>query len=201
MFKEAEHPQLEFFKNQKKSSGKSFFFKKKLGFQRHAVSFLLYYENLVLLAIAFILILIVAFSLGVERGKRLQVASGNFVKKVDKTSEQKVVAGVKIDVKEEDVVQKKIEETPAVVKKEKVPVANKSILNGSYLIQVVTYSNRKRAEREMDKLLKSGLSGFIVASGRYYQVKAGPFHNKYDALKHQKQLKKTYKDCYIRRQP
>jgi cell division protein FtsN len=67
----------------------------------------------------------------------------------------------------------------------------------AYFIQVVTYTNKVLAEKEKEKLLRIGISSFINLSDRFYQVKAGPFYNKDDALNLQRELKKTYKDCYI----
>ncbi|MBM3253060.1 MAG: hypothetical protein FJZ16_02250 [Candidatus Omnitrophica bacterium] len=204
MFKESEQSQLEFFKDIRRPQKRNLFFKKKLGFQRHAITLLVYYENLILFAIAFILILIVTFSIGIERGKKLQMSIQSFnrpsASPIQKNItqpllEQKTYTKQMEVKKTSDVVN--IQGTITTLKKS---TSERAIPFGTYLIQVATYTNKKLAEKEKENLLKIGVNSFVVVSGKFYQVKAGPFNNKEDALNLQKRLKRFYRDCYIRRQ-
>ncbi len=203
MFKESEQSQLELFKDIKRPPKKYFFFKKKIGFQRHALTLLVYYENLVLFIIAFILLLIITFSFGIERGKRLRLLPQSFNRQVSNFA-QKVQVTPYEEKKPTKQKAPEIETTapPSVQYTDltsKKPIQISTAAPSSYLI-VAAFTNRSLAEKEKERLLKIGVSSFIAPSGRFYEIKIGPFTNKDDAINLQKRLKRFYKDCYIRRQ-
>ncbi len=202
MFKDTEQPQLELFNEIKRPQRGYLFFKKKFAFPRHAISFVVNYENLILFIIGLVLALVISFSIGVERGKRLRLSAQNAsVSKKIPEQAKRIIAIPATDAA--SIKQNKIKtsadkvsiQVPSADSKEPIqPVVKRA---RAYFIQVVTYTNKVLAEKEKEKLLRIGISSFINLSDRFYQVKAGPFYNKDDALNLQRELKKTYKDCYI----
>lgn len=202
MFKDIEQSQLELFNDLKRPQKGYLFFKKKFVFPRHAISFIVHYENLVLFIIGLVLALVISFSIGVERGKRSRLSIQNApvsknipnqTKRIIAVSTANAVSLKQNEIKASpDSINTQVSNTDS--KDSIQPVVRKA---RAHFIQVVTYTNKVLAEKEKEKLLRIGISSFINLSDRFYQVKAGPFYNKDDALNLQRELKKTYKDCYI----
>lgn len=71
---------------------------------------------------------------------------------------------------------------------------------GKYTVQLVTYDNKELAEKELNRLKSQGYQGFIIPSGRFFQVCANYFDSKSTARPKLDQLKQTgrYPDAYIR---
>ncbi len=71
---------------------------------------------------------------------------------------------------------------------------------GNFTVQLVTYNDKTLAEKEITRLKSKGYDGFIIPSGRYYQVCANYFENKSNARSHLEELKQAgrYPDAYIR---
>jgi hypothetical protein len=170
------------------------------------------YEKAVLVAIGFLITGIVAFCLGVERGKTCAVSS----------------AGSRLDVAEKKDEQPKAnvfssrKESPKVIlpqsqnsglsfsikgQLKNMPVKQEIILpaspadqdNSAYTIQIASYSARDGAEKEMAKLRQKGLAPLVIKKGSYSVVCVGTFNNKETARSLLTQLKSKYRDCYIRR--
>lgn len=72
-----------------------------------------------------------------------------------------------------------------------------------YTIQLITYQNRSRADREIKTLNDLGYESFLIPSGKYYQVCVDRFQAKSDASKRLFELKsgaygQIYRGAYIR---
>ncbi|MCF7874023.1 MAG: SPOR domain-containing protein [Candidatus Omnitrophica bacterium] len=150
-------------------------------------------DTTILLVVVIILLFIIAFSWGVERGRRLTLKDLS----IEANSEEKnIVAKNELDhetikeVKEKEA--EKIEET----KEENKIVEAKNPL---YRIQVASFRKLSSANQEAEKLRKKGYPVKIKEKGKYSVVYAGKFENKKEAKEDLKKLKKIYKDCILRR--
>jgi len=70
---------------------------------------------------------------------------------------------------------------------------------GSYTIQVGTYRTKILAEKEAESLKKKGMPSWIVSQGTYTILLVGNFFDKVKAQVYLSELKKQYRDCFIRR--
>lgn len=173
-------------------------------------------DKLVLVFIGFVIAFSVVYSFGVERGKRsvekrfedmIPAHSATLVQ--PKTSDEagKDKNEVVLNVKSEDpqvasqTSQTETTESAQTEPQESAPLAmDLSGQMGKYTIQLVTYANQQQASQEVDRLKSDGHEGFIIPSGKYYQVCANIFENKKEAKDVLNQVKSTgrYPDAYIR---
>lgn len=187
MFARRESKQFEFFDEFKKSKEKRFKRFKLPSIGDEKIIIRASYEGLVFVAIGFVLVLTLVFSLGVERGKNL----GQPQTKIDnKTTSQ------------EAIVEREVVEEQTVVKQtsyqEKEQVGFKDEF---YTIQVVAYRNVSQALKEKEKINKMGLESFILNKNKkgYFLVCAGSFEDKSAAQKKSMSLRKIYNDCFVKK--
>lgn len=119
------------------------------------------YEKTVLLFICFIITGIISFSLGIEKGKRINLTPA-----------------------------KRNKEGPAVLEQ---PVLKK------YTIQVASYKTKTGAQKEGQILREKGFLPLFFASREYTVVCVGNFPDKETAKTLVSELKKRYRDCFVRR--
>lgn len=150
------------------------------------------YEHLIFIVMAFIITAAVFFSLGVERGERLQVKSLALVEKESRQSPIQI-AEVPGPIQKEPVVK---EEEPS-AQPEEAP--KKKEAASVYTVQVASYVKKDSADKEAQRLKEKGFKPFVLSSGNYYIVCVGEFKNKAEATSEQKKLRKLYPDCYARR--
>ncbi len=174
---EQKDKQVEFFDDLSGAAKKSK--KAKLHLARIAVS--LSYENIIILSIGLIMLLIVCYSLGIEKGQRLvQISS---------TGENAETTGNTESAT-------KIEQEQLQQKPKTLPV-KKSPRLGPY-IQVASFRTKKYAEKEMQRLKNSGHQPFLATWGRFKVVCVGGYKDKAEAVDALKQLRKVYADCILR---
>ena len=130
------------------------------------------YENIIFLAIAFIMTSIIFFSLGVEKGRR---DVGHV-----KTENRERITGNR----------ERITENRGQDSKQKI--------QDKYIIQLAAFKKKQSAEQEVSRLRTDGYEADIKESGSYYQVYIGGFVEKKDAQGLLEKLKKKYEDCYIK---
>ncbi|HSV43569.1 MAG TPA: SPOR domain-containing protein [Candidatus Bathyarchaeia archaeon] len=182
-------------------------------FPRH---FRLSFENVIVTSIAVILGIIVAFSFGVEKGRKI------YVKKVKSKG---VVAGPlqravpvvqpQVVLSEEDKMSEAtaslIETGPELIDRmelasaedETAAVSEKIVdktapMGKIHTIQLASFKRQDQADALAEKLKKEGYDAFTLKKGNYYIVCAGHFADKQEAKKVSGVLKKRYRDCYIR---
>lgn len=136
------------------------------------------YEKTILIIIGLVVTGIISYSLGVERGKGLSILKNNVQVDIQPTA-QKPLENV-------------IKEEP--VRKETLP-----LLKQGLIIQLASYKSKASAQKEAEFLKKKGLSPLIVSKGGYQVLCVGNFPNREAAKSILSELKKRYKDCYIRR--
>lgn len=79
----------------------------------------------------------------------------------------------------------------------KEPVRKDSLYN--YTIQVASYQSKISAQKEVDRLRKKGHLPLVLSKGKYRVVCVGNFSDKKMATTLVLELKKQYRDCFIRR--
>ena len=69
-----------------------------------------------------------------------------------------------------------------------------------FTVQLVTYSDQSQAIKEIERLKTNGHEGFVIPSGRYFQVCVNYFENQAGARSSLKELRETgrYPDAYVR---
>ena len=165
-------------------------------------------ENLVILAIAGIMCLLLSFSIGVERGKRVSLPRTAEPKTV--LSEPAVVTVVQKPVAEKSEpaeVTRKIAiplpnvSTQALKKEKEIPrQIQKALPVGAFTVQVASYKSEKVAGKEADSLKKKGYRDvYVVPKGAYVIVCVGNFSSKSDAKAYTSKLKNRYVDTVVRR--
>ncbi|UCC94945.1 MAG: SPOR domain-containing protein [Candidatus Omnitrophota bacterium] len=144
-------------------------------------------DTIILLCIVIGLLLTVAFSLGVERGRK--IASLDRV-----TISQE---SMPVEVKEETPPTQTIQ--PAQEKNESVGSQEKETPEKEkYIIQVASYIKENRAHQEAKNLENKGYPVVVSKKGKYIVIFVGEFGNKSEAKENMKALKKRYNDCFLR---
>jgi len=70
-------------------------------------------------------------------------------------------------------------------------------LSRGYVIQLVTYSKDKTAQREVERLQTGGTKSFYLKKGKFFVVYAGKFPSKETAAATLNNLRKDYRDCIL----
>lgn len=158
------------------------------------------YQKLVLKGITLILISLLAYSRGVEKGKRLAVNSAGGL---TQNTAVKEAAAVVTSVNSNPVVPMAVS---AVDKNTVIPkppeaaiVAKTESGKQNYTIQVASISKDKNAKSELARLRNKGYTAFSLVKGKYTVICVGKFEEKVEAVNNLEKLKVKYPDCQIRR--
>jgi len=176
------------------------------------------YESLVFIAIGVIILALVGFILGVERGKSLQNAGLKELMVRDKPIRRTEVVNPTLKFPETPTVLTELdkgkkegpekehnaeEPAPAVQPAPKrfvrsfpeLPLEETEL----YTIQLITYSRKESARKELKKLEKSGCNNLsIVEENGYYKVCAGGYVTQKEAKKNLRRFRMLYRDCFTR---
>jgi hypothetical protein len=166
-------------------------------------------ENIIVLCIIFIVTLVLFFSFGVERGKRVVLVPKADSDKAEMNATENEAGGLKSAADVEVVQQGKTVVFPVDVPQEiseenesavQPPVEKTEEQEKLFTIQVASYKKEKDAQREADRLKGIGHNDtFVIPKGDYIIVCVGKFMQMSDAKKFSGQLKKQYNDCLVRR--
>jgi len=179
MSERADYSQLELFLPQQKSYGQTQSSLQGKFIFRHIKD----HERTILIIVAILITGMVAFSLGVEKGKRF---AGNidFAPATVKSEDASIAPQVPLRPKTE--------------KKETIaPTVPQDTLQ--YTIQLASYQNNSSAKKEAETLKKRGLLPLVLNKGRYTVLCVGNFSDKKNALALLPEFKKRYSDCFIRK--
>lgn len=143
-------------------------------------------DKLYLSAVFFIIIFVVSFSLGVEKGKRINLANLKTQPIESKKVMQKEPLPASIEKSKDEVERETITETPT----------QPEVI---YAIQLASYSRKDIAEEEAKKLGKKGFKPFLIQKGKYLVLYVGKFKTKKEARSVAHSLKSRYSDCLIRK--
>jgi len=139
------------------------------------------YEKLIILTISFLVTAVVAFSLGVEKGKRLAIStiSSHF------------------DLAASSVPKPQYQPAPIQPNIATSPETKSYIQN--YTIQVASFTNKTAAQKEAEFIKKKGHTPLILSKGKYMVLCVGKFTSRETALSLLPEFKKRYHDCTVRR--
>jgi cell division septation protein DedD len=162
-------------------------------------------EKLVFVSIGIVLLLVVFFALGVERGKTITVRTAQ----ISTVSTQAPVQRPAAVVPAQQAPQVKTAGAAAnVASKEKVmvpaakpaPVSAQSLPDKSkpYTIVAASFSKEVFANQEVVSLRANGLEAFVIKSDPYYLACVGAFANKDGAKITLNKVRQMHKDAYVR---
>jgi len=154
-------------------------------------------ESLVIFMILGIMVALFAFSLGVERGKR--VAALSLDERVSaawnvgaRTMAVPAAAAVTLSVAAP--VERNLTKQRA--------VANHGFLQGlgnRFTLQTATYGNETYARQDALLLKAKGFKSFLIKSGQYWMLCVGNFNNKESATAFLRKLPGQYRSSQVRR--
>ena len=153
------------------------------------------------LTLVLLVIYVLTFSWGVEKGKQSSHESQTIRSVVFESPSPAVVASVaktsSMVTRDESVPR----EIPITVAELPKPVAKVAKPDGKFTIQHVTYITQSAADREIQKLAQRGYSSFVIPSGKHLQVCIAAFQSRQDASQLLKQLRAqglVSGDAYVR---
>jgi cell division septation protein DedD len=164
-------------------------------------------ESVVILAIAIIILMVVSFSLGIEKGRRL--VKGAAAKRPALAAEPvarglAAVAPAAAAEPEPAPAAAPVAEAPPARPDAEAPApasetGPKKDVDNFYTVQVASFRTEKYAREEAMKLKGQGYDTLVVEKGKHSIVCVGKYSVEEEAKVASRQLRKTYKDCLIRR--
>lgn len=166
-------------------------------------------DHLSILTISALVLYVLVFSFGVEKGKGVALREMEAAKKrreeINKELAQMAPlppfqeAKEKIKEEREGITQTPSVETSLV----DPPRSNEAppLLVGKYTIQVITYTSQSRAREEVKKLTEKGYRSFVISGGKFHQVCVEAFEDMSTAREKLIQLRSqgfAPPDAYIR---
>lgn len=152
------------------------------------------HENFLFGAILILMSMVVCFTIGVEKGKRIGV--GAAVSRQIPESSPANDETTQIPKAREILVEATPEEKISIQEKPEI-----SPEKGHYFIQLVTYTRQDYVDGEIAKLKKQGYRPQVAPSGRFFKILVGPYSSRKKATSVLKRFKlePTYSSAYIRR--
>lgn len=160
--------------------------------QKERTSFFIHvknYEKILLSVIGALVIGIISFSMGVERGKRLAFL----------TPAAKIKAYSSSGSKSEKLTGEKPDGRQPAERREIIKEPVLKDFQENFAIQLASYQTENPARKEAELLKKKGFDPLVLSKGKYTVLYVGKFASKEKAKIALSELKKRYKDCFIRR--
>lgn len=163
------------------------------------------YEKTILIIITVLIVSLVSFSLGFERGKKSSLRAKplpNVVAQSSNIKEEKKASAITVDDdatkdKKDGITEGTLE---IALVSNKLTAPNQIQANQkNYTIQVATYKSKSFAQKEAERLKNRGFQPLIVSKGTYTELCVGKFLSQSEAKNFIKELKKRYGDCFVRR--
>jgi hypothetical protein len=142
-------------------------------------------ENAIFGVIIAIMGVIVAFALGVERGRHMQ--------------EPPIKTDVMVGRAAESVISREPDVKPVFTPPATAPEGKIQDTPGAYTIQLISYKKKRLAEEEKKRLSRKKIDSYIVPSGDRYQLCTGRYKDIADAAKALNFFVKDYKGCFVRK--
>jgi len=163
-------------------------------------------DTLVLSSVALVLLLVLFFSLGVEKGKRNAFIA---LERDKDTAPQLQTSELQVPLRRsatvgavsaQPVAAVPIEPAkPTLVAVPVVATPEETFSAGKYSVQIASFQRESAANDEARRLQRKGFSVTVLKKGKFSVVCVGAFDEYKEAQKQCETLKKTYKDCFIRR--
>ena len=179
-------------------------------------------EHIIVLAIVFIMMMVVTFSMGVEKGKKVVPKSPGALSQVKEVGtiphpnrvltsqpqrqqlprnsagnmvkEEIPVPGVRPGAMPNE--QINLEKNRQILE---IPLEKKKLFEELYTIQVASFKSQKSADQEAKNLRSKGFDIFVLPKGEHLIVCVGKFQQKDVAQKFLSKLKNKYNDSLVRR--
>ncbi len=151
-------------------------------------------DHLSIVAIFALVLYVLSFSFGVEKGKRIILREIEAQK-----TRQEETAKEPAEVKTEGALTAVVQ--PVAAKIPVTPPLQQGAIAGKFTIQVITFNQKIRAEQEVKKLKDKGYRGFIITGKKSFQVCVESFEDSGLAKEKLTRLKADGfipKDAYIR---
>jgi hypothetical protein len=158
------------------------------------------------LALVLLVLYVLIYSWGVEKGKRSSVDT-QVIRATSAAVLPTEVPPATVVTRSADPVPSAMPsasvpvEAPVTIAELPKPVAQVSKPEGKFTIQHVTYITQSAADREIQKLAKMGYNAFVIPSGKHLQVCIAAFQTRKEAVEGLRKLK-TKKlatgDAYVR---
>ena len=167
-------------------------------------------DHLLIGGILALVLYVLVFSFGVEKGKRYAMAELRAEKMKQEQISKELIELKPVPLPSLTPIEtpgsksKAAVPTPQAVPPSETPASTASPvapLKGQYTIQLITFKSRKRAEQEMERLKKLGYRSFIIPQGKFFQVCTDAFKNLGEAREKLIRLKSeghASSDAYIR---
>ena len=168
------------------------------------------YEDVVLAAIGGLMVVVLGFCLGVERGRSIAFARASS----DTREAVPAVRSAPIEVPASVLapalpipprISTDSPTRPAALRT-KVAAASGGRTTalagpeaGRYVVQVASFADREAAETARTRLAGKGFRASVVTKGRYYVLFAGGFATYAQATESANRLRGAYRDCFIRK--
>ena len=151
-------------------------------------------DRLYIFSVFFILIIIISFSLGVEKGKRINSTNikteNSLNQEVAKEEGKKENINLVKPSTEEEEKKEAVKEEPKESNLEKLVF---------YSIQVASYTRKETAQIEANKLKNRGFGPVTIKEGKYIALCVGKFKTVQEAKTLVRSLKTYYNDCFVRK--
>lgn len=183
-------------------------------FQTHK-GFFLGLDKICVLLVVFLIILVIVYSVGVERGKKIvSSATVESVSVIDLNKPTNFADAVKVEktvqvetpdlINQPEINEETIEKETVIVKAEPVATIEKvkeekPNTKGDYIVQLASYAKRSYASAAVATLEKNGYKAIVLEKGNWFILAVGYFETKEAAQTTLSKLKPKYKDCFIRK--
>ena len=176
---------------------------------------ILSFESIMIMTIAVVVIMVVSFSLGMEKGKRHSRAAALRKLQQDRpipdsprtqlpdvaAEDPKPINDIGLESSPPAAVPLvRLDEEAAVPEAlDTAEAGEEKVVDNFYTIQVASFKKRTMAQKEAMQLQDKGYDIMVVPKGQYSIVCVGKFPIREEAKVVSQELKKKYKDCLIRR--
>lgn len=149
-------------------------------------------ERAIFISITIIMMMVVIYALGVERGKVL----GRRLSASWPRQAQMLAPAVTIALPAKPTAQP-IAAQGFTSPKDKTTIQPQA-KDGSYTIVAATFSNKDAAQTEAERLKKNGFDAYLAKSDSYFQVRIGAYLSKEIGQKVLVRVRKIHKDAYFK---
>ena len=186
-------------------------------------SIILPLDTTVLVSVVILLLFILAFSLGVEKGRKIAYKNIEGERQIllaqhDSAAQEAEIDSLINEAPVKPVIlpaviprQSAISMKPALQPASIIPFLAKKTMPSTvlvsenaadskkYAIQLASYANKEPAQVEAKKLEQNGYSVQLAQKGKFIVILVGDYHNENDAKNSMQSLKKRYKDCILKK--
>lgn len=150
-------------------------------------------ERIIFISIGVIMLLVLVFALGVEKGKSINRRAERVMSKPVRQIQPQATIATVITQAPSAQIEKAPEARPVQVETNIVRDTAKP-----FTVVAAAFSKKERAESEAARLKSKGFDAFIAASEPYFIVCVGAYSSKDNARDVLGKIRKTHKDAYVK---